>query len=518
MIAKKTVRIYVDMVADLFHFGHVNFLKQARSFGDELVVGIHSDETVASYKRQPIMTMKERIAVVESCRYVDQVVPNAPLIVSLDYLEQLEIDYLCHGDDIDEEKIEKWYGEIRRQGRLKIVDYTNNISTTNLINRVRYQSNKLSFVSQRIKVDFIAYHDLQAQAGLSVFQAMNQHFDCSWLIGPDRQPTGATAAVLLDHTHHQPAIKKSSDGYKYLFYLSHDLGDVNVYQIEKQRLKNFNIIFVPGPLHLSNAQKALGPIYAQPYLKPTRVILEGGWPKYDLMQFPNENNELCEKIFNFPYKYTIIYAPTWAYTREWEQILPLFRNLQCNLIIKNHIYVNPGQSYPKGLEAMYEDCLTSANEMEEQALSYNLPNITVAPRNINICSLFPLANVLISDVSSVSLEFIPFGISIETGRFNRDLNQLKPESSLISDKVHFLKIDWLNKILSSEESLRSFLEEKLAGTQKETIVSSEIKHSGKLIATLIDKYLSFWEIKDSTGNRHSLFADWMNQWQKAKMY
>ena len=51
-------RVYVDMVADLFHYGHVNFLKQARQFGDRLLVGIHSDEVVEEYKRSPIMTMQ----------------------------------------------------------------------------------------------------------------------------------------------------------------------------------------------------------------------------------------------------------------------------------------------------------------------------------------------------------------------------------------------------------------------------------------------------------------------------
>ena len=31
-------RIYVDMTADLFHYGHVNFLKQASEIGDYLIV------------------------------------------------------------------------------------------------------------------------------------------------------------------------------------------------------------------------------------------------------------------------------------------------------------------------------------------------------------------------------------------------------------------------------------------------------------------------------------------------
>lgn len=43
-------RIYVDMTADLFHYGHVNFLKQASEIGDYLIVGVHSDQTVENYK------------------------------------------------------------------------------------------------------------------------------------------------------------------------------------------------------------------------------------------------------------------------------------------------------------------------------------------------------------------------------------------------------------------------------------------------------------------------------------
>ena len=45
------------MVADLFHYGHVNFLKQCSELGDCLIVGIHSDKDVESYKRKPILTM-----------------------------------------------------------------------------------------------------------------------------------------------------------------------------------------------------------------------------------------------------------------------------------------------------------------------------------------------------------------------------------------------------------------------------------------------------------------------------
>ena len=72
------IRVYVDPVADLFHYGHMEFLRKARALGDYLLVGIYADDVLESYKRKPILTIEERIASVTTCRYVDEVLPNAP--------------------------------------------------------------------------------------------------------------------------------------------------------------------------------------------------------------------------------------------------------------------------------------------------------------------------------------------------------------------------------------------------------------------------------------------------------
>lgn len=59
-------RVFVDMVGDLFHPGHLALLRAAREFCDQLVVGVLSDETVRAYKRRPIVTMADRVAVIEA--------------------------------------------------------------------------------------------------------------------------------------------------------------------------------------------------------------------------------------------------------------------------------------------------------------------------------------------------------------------------------------------------------------------------------------------------------------------
>jgi cytidyltransferase-like protein len=130
-------RVYVDMVADLFHYGHVEFLRLARECGDVLIVGVHSDETVERYKRRPIMTMQERMLVVAGCRYVDEVVADAPLEIDEEWLLTHQIDLVVHGDDLDDDKATMMYGVPMKMGIFRTVAYTPGVSTTDLFDRMR---------------------------------------------------------------------------------------------------------------------------------------------------------------------------------------------------------------------------------------------------------------------------------------------------------------------------------------------------------------------------------------------
>lgn len=125
------------MVADLFHYGHVNFLRLASKFGDHLMVGVHSDETVMGYKRRPIMTMEERMQSVAGCRYVDEVLPDAPLSIPREWIEEHNIDLILHGDDFSPELIDLCYSVPREMGIFKTVKYSEGISTTDIIMRCK---------------------------------------------------------------------------------------------------------------------------------------------------------------------------------------------------------------------------------------------------------------------------------------------------------------------------------------------------------------------------------------------
>lgn len=133
----KPVLIYADVVCDLFHYGHVAFFEQARSLGDGLIVGVHSDQDVLSYKPAPIMTHAERVAVVRGCRFVGRVLDDpAPLHCSCAFLDQIGADYCCHGDDMGADELAFWYGDLIPAGRLKVVRYTYAISSRQIVARM----------------------------------------------------------------------------------------------------------------------------------------------------------------------------------------------------------------------------------------------------------------------------------------------------------------------------------------------------------------------------------------------
>tara|TARA_B100000674_G_C37849378_1_gene919209 strand:+ start:323 stop:745 length:423 start_codon:yes stop_codon:yes gene_type:complete len=128
--------VYVDMVGDLFHSNHVKLLKEAKTFGNNLFVGIHSDSTVENYKCTPILTMNERAEVISACKYVDKVILNAPEIITEEYIDFHKIDLVIHAHNENEEKYNKMYETPIKLNKFKRFDYHDGISTTEIKRRV----------------------------------------------------------------------------------------------------------------------------------------------------------------------------------------------------------------------------------------------------------------------------------------------------------------------------------------------------------------------------------------------
>ena len=131
------IRVYTDMVADLFHYGHVEFLKQARALGDYLLVGVCGDDDVEANKRKPIFTLEERVKSVAGCRWVDEVIPDAPWKFDPTWISTYNIDLVVHGDDFSQEQIEYYYAVPLELGIFRAIPYTSGISTTDVIRRCK---------------------------------------------------------------------------------------------------------------------------------------------------------------------------------------------------------------------------------------------------------------------------------------------------------------------------------------------------------------------------------------------
>jgi cytidyltransferase-like protein len=80
--SSQDIRIFMDGAFDLMHYGHMNAFRLAKSLGTHLVVGVNSDESITQCKGEPLMKDHERLTMVQSCKFVDEVVPGCPYIMN----------------------------------------------------------------------------------------------------------------------------------------------------------------------------------------------------------------------------------------------------------------------------------------------------------------------------------------------------------------------------------------------------------------------------------------------------
>jgi phosphoenolpyruvate phosphomutase / 2-hydroxyethylphosphonate cytidylyltransferase len=188
--------VYVAMSADLIHPGHLNIISIAQKYG-KLIVGVLTDQAIASYKRLPYMNYEQRSLIVENIKGVSRVIPQK----TLDYVENIELlkpDYVVHGDD--------WKTGVQKETRQRVIDalekwggkliepaYTKGISSTDLNNAIKEIGTTPAIRLQRLRRLLEAkplIRVLEAHNGISgliveqsTFQKDNktEEFDAIWL-------------------------------------------------------------------------------------------------------------------------------------------------------------------------------------------------------------------------------------------------------------------------------------------------------------------------------------------------
>jgi choline-phosphate cytidylyltransferase len=137
------VRLYADGIFDLFHYGHARALEQAKkSFPNTyLMVGCCSDALTHKYKGQTVMSEAERYESLRHCCWVDEVIVDAPWVVTDDFLAAHDIDFVCHdalpyADTSGASSSGDVYAHLRAIGKFHATQRTEGVSTTDLINRI----------------------------------------------------------------------------------------------------------------------------------------------------------------------------------------------------------------------------------------------------------------------------------------------------------------------------------------------------------------------------------------------
>ena len=133
------LRVYTGGTFDLFHAGHINFLKRCSEIAGpdgSVIVSLNTDEFIYEYKKtKPILSYQERYVVLEACRFVNFVIPNIGNADSKPAIQECEPDVIAIGSDWARKDYYKqmqfdqdWLDE--RNISLIYIPYTKGISST----------------------------------------------------------------------------------------------------------------------------------------------------------------------------------------------------------------------------------------------------------------------------------------------------------------------------------------------------------------------------------------------------
>lgn len=132
-----SVTVFTNGCFDLFHYGHVDFLRRCKAMGSRLIVGLNTDQSIRRLKgtQRPIIAECWRQEVVSACRYVDEVHlfdDDTPI----NLIARLRPDIIVKGPGYSEANMPE--AAIARSYGARVVTLDGPpISTTGLIERVR---------------------------------------------------------------------------------------------------------------------------------------------------------------------------------------------------------------------------------------------------------------------------------------------------------------------------------------------------------------------------------------------
>lgn len=189
--------VYVAMSADVLHHGHIRILEEARKYGN-VIVGLHTDEVIASYWHIPILNYEERYSIVSNLKEVDMVVEQSELDQTAN-LRKYKPRYVVHGNEWRDnaqrhlrkkviEVLKEWNGElieIERTGGVGIQNLDGSLTKMGITTDVR-RANLKKLLNAKHHIRVMEAHN--GLTGLIVEKTRNtltdgtiEQFDAMWI-------------------------------------------------------------------------------------------------------------------------------------------------------------------------------------------------------------------------------------------------------------------------------------------------------------------------------------------------
>jgi len=138
----RPVRVYADGIFDMFHIGHAKMLEQAKKLfpNVHLIVGVCGDKTTHAFKGKTVFSEQERYESARHCKWVDEVIEDAPWVITEEFLQEHKIDYVAHDADpypsSHDGAEDDVYAYVKRKKIFVPTRRTQGISTTDIIVRI----------------------------------------------------------------------------------------------------------------------------------------------------------------------------------------------------------------------------------------------------------------------------------------------------------------------------------------------------------------------------------------------
>jgi len=183
-------RVYCDGVFDLFHVGHARALKQSKEVEQNvyLIVGVSGDAETHRIKGKTVLNEEQRSESVRHCRYTDQVICPCPWVVTIDFLDKHNIDFIVHGQDISyDENGEDCYKDMKRLGRYRTIQRTEGISTSDIIKTIvcdyddyLRRNLKRGYTRKQLNISFIKEQRIKVGDKIKKYKDLSTNFIKSW--------------------------------------------------------------------------------------------------------------------------------------------------------------------------------------------------------------------------------------------------------------------------------------------------------------------------------------------------